>query len=590
MTGSWSVAESRPALSRRRRLAARRLAALATALAGVVTLISSLSPNAPSRQRLLEAFEPGVTQAGAHVVGALGGLVTLWLAVGVLHGRRSASRAAVAVLCVLAVVHVAKGLDYEEALIALGLALLLHRGAGQARPGREPSRTMVAALLLLVGVACAYATILLILLGSAHPKTLDDTLWPAARALGDGGSAAVSGAGRTGLHLAVAALVAALVAFVRGLVAPAHARDGHGEADHARAAAVVAAHGHDSIAPFALRADKSFFFAHHGFVAYRTLRETAVVAGDPIGPPGSAPAIMAAFDAFARNRGWDVVLLGAREDGLGAYAALGLRTMQVGLEAVVDPRSFSLDSPPAKTVRKAVRRVARRGWTVELLTADRMSAAVVEDVEGVEAAWRRGRRRLQGFAMAGDRLWGAPEDAHDLYAIARNPEGEARAFQRYVPYRGGLSLDAMRRLDDDPNGISDALVAATLDYAGRRGLHEVSLNFAGFGHLMAADTLERRSHRLARWTLRRLHGRFQLERLARFSQKFGPQWRPRYLVYTGRTRLPLAALRVMQAEAYLKPPAQPRAQDAWLPAPRPIAGASAAPAAIRPAATQIATR
>ena len=83
----------------------------------------------------------------------------------------------------------------------------------------------------------------------------------------------------------------------------------------------------------------------------------------------------------------------------------------------------------------------------------------------------------------------------DIYAIARNPEGEARAFQRYVPYRGGLSLDAMRRLDDDPNGISDALVAATLVHARELGLDEVSLNFAGFGHLMAADELERRSHR-----------------------------------------------------------------------------------------------
>jgi non-canonical purine NTP pyrophosphatase (RdgB/HAM1 family) len=35
----------------------RRLAALATAVAGVVTLVSSLSPNAPARERLLEALE-----------------------------------------------------------------------------------------------------------------------------------------------------------------------------------------------------------------------------------------------------------------------------------------------------------------------------------------------------------------------------------------------------------------------------------------------------------------------------------------------------------------------------------------------------
>src|SRR3954470_9266820 len=101
----------------------RRLAALATALAGVVTLASSLSANEPGRQALLEAVEPGSAQSAAHALGAIGGLLVLWLAGGVLRGRRSAARAAVVVLGVLAVVHVAKGLDYEEATIALVLAL-----------------------------------------------------------------------------------------------------------------------------------------------------------------------------------------------------------------------------------------------------------------------------------------------------------------------------------------------------------------------------------------------------------------------------------------------------------------------------------
>jgi lysyl-tRNA synthetase class 2 len=253
--------------------------------------------------------------------------------------------------------------------------------------------------------------------------------------------------------------------------------------------------------------------------------------------------------------------------------------MQVGLEAVVDPRTFTLEGRSAKTVRKAVHRVQRRGWTIELVTGDQLDRPLAAELARVEAAWRRGRRRLYGFAMAGDRLWGAPEDAGDVYAIARNPSGEARAFQRYVRYRRGLSLDAMRRLDDDPNGIADSLVAAVLAHARERGFSEVSLNFSGFGHLMAADTLERRSRRLARLALRPLHRRFQLERLARFAGKFGPAWRPRHLVFTARTRLPLAAVRVLQAEAYIKPPPPAKAADAWVPAPVPLAtyGLAAAP-------------
>jgi lysyl-tRNA synthetase class 2 len=243
----------------------------------------------------------------------------------------------------------------------------------------------------------------------------------------------------------------------------------------------------------------------------------------------------------------------------------------------VDPRGFRLDSPAAKTVRKAVRRVERHGWTVEVRTGAELDPLVTAELAAVEAVWRKAHRRLYGFAMASDRLWGAPEDAADVYAIARNPAGEARAFQRYVPYRRGLSLDAMRRLDDEPNGIADSLVAAVLAHARELGCAEVSLNFSAFGHLMAADTVERLTHRLARWGLRRLHGRFQLERLARFAGKFGPAWRPRHLVYTGRTRLPLAALRVMQAEAYIRPPRRRAPTGGWLPAPAPHGTTLAAP-------------
>ena len=56
---------------------------------------------------------------------------------------------------------------------------------------------------------------------------------------------------------------------------------------------------------------------------------------------------------------------------------------------------------------------------------------------------------------------------------------------RFVPYANGLSLDAMRRSDEAPNGLTEALVCTALEHARDQGLCEVSLNFAGFGHLMA---------------------------------------------------------------------------------------------------------
>jgi lysyl-tRNA synthetase class 2 len=546
------------------------MAATATALAALVSLISSISGNLPARQRLLEALEPAGVTTAAHVIGVITATALLCLSWGVLRGRRDASRVAVGVLGALVIVHAAKGLDYEEALIALGSAGALAAGLRASARGRPLSRAAVALVLALIGVAGAYCVLLTdYLRRSGGPVSM--AISHAAGSLVHADRLTVQPTVRLAVHVLIGVGIVAIAVALRALLAPARAQDGHGAAEHARAAALVAGHGDDSIAPFLLRADKAFYFAHGGVLAYRTLRETAVVSGDPVGPADSAAAIVSSFVTYATRRGWDVVLLGARAEHLPAYHALGLRSMRIGSEAVVDPQAFSMAGRARKTVRKAVHRVERRGWTVELVPARALNERLVAEVDAVERAWRRRHRHQYGFAMTSDRLWGAPEDAADLYAFARNPGGELRAFQRYVPYRGGLSLDAMRRLDAEPNGISDALVAAVLAHARDRGMHEVSLNFAGFGHLMAAETLERRSQRLVRWALRRMHGRFQLERLLRFSAKFGPAERARYLIFTRYTRLPLAGFRVMQAEAYFKPlPPCPR-QDAWRPLAMPIA-------------------
>jgi len=124
--------------------------------------------------------------------------------------------------------------------------------------------------------------------------------------------------------------------------------------EHLRAAALVAAHGSDSLDPFALRADKRFHFAGGGMLAYRVIRGTAVVSGDPIGPPDSAPEILDSFATRARERGWGVALTGASDRHLDAYGTLGLRALQMGNEAVVDPRDFSLEGRPVRKVRQSV--------------------------------------------------------------------------------------------------------------------------------------------------------------------------------------------------------------------------------------------
>ena len=74
---------------------------------------------------------------------------------------------------------------------------------------------------------------------------------------------------------------------VAGWLAPWRHRVVQEERDRALARALVHAWGVDTLAPFVLRGDKSYFFADDGepFLAYRVVGGVAIVSGDPIGPP-----------------------------------------------------------------------------------------------------------------------------------------------------------------------------------------------------------------------------------------------------------------------------------------------------------------
>src|SRR5438309_10704958 len=67
--------------------------------------------------------------------------------------------------------------------------------------------------------------------------------------------------------------------------------------DRRRAEGLVRQHGHDSLAFFALRRDKSYFFSTSGrsFLAYRVVNGCALVTGDPIGVLGEFGELLTSF-------------------------------------------------------------------------------------------------------------------------------------------------------------------------------------------------------------------------------------------------------------------------------------------------------
>jgi lysyl-tRNA synthetase class 2 len=330
------------------------------------------------------------------------------------------------------------------------------------------------------------------------------------------------------------------------------ARSREREREWLAARAIVISHGHDSLSRFALRPDKAFHFAQDGMIAYRVIGRTAVASGDPIAADADIQGVTSDFLSAARRRRWNVVLWGAAGQHLPLYRELGLHSVCAGEEAVVDPAAFTLDGRRVRKLRQSVHRVERLGWSVDVRCDMELDIEERAAIAEFERTWRAQQQRLLGFAMS----FGAFDDEaahpHDLYVLGRAPEGRLCAVMRFVAHCGKLSLDTMRRVGDSPNGLNEAMVCHALGTARRDHMREVSLNYAGLGHLVRdRDVNSGVNARLGDLAVKLAGERFQMERLVRFSEKFHPEWRPRYLVYGSRLRLPMAVLRIFQAEGHV---------------------------------------
>jgi lysyl-tRNA synthetase class 2 len=532
------------------------LLAAAVAVTGLVGVIDAVLPERPDT--LLQTLAPERVHPLASAIVAPLGLALMLAARGLARRKRRAQRLAVGLLLGLAALHVLHGFDGGAAFAAFVAVALVARRQAFTAPGDPTASPRLAARAAMAAAAiAAYAAAALWInrISADQPYTLGFVARETGRSLAGlslGGSAHVGDSFGEWFPVSVFILgLAAAVWLLTSWLAPWRYR--HREQERERAAALVAAWGADTLAPFALRADKSYFFSEDGgiFLAYRVVGGVAVVSGDPIGPRTEIDRLVAQFIAFARERDWRIVILGACERCLEVYRGCGLHALYHGDEAVLEVASFSLDGRAIRKVRQSVHRLAAAGYTAEALHPRRIGPELRGRLESIAREWR-GSAPSRGFAMALDALFRL-EDEDALFVIGRGPDGRPEGFLHFAlsPAGSALSLSSMPRLRTTPNGFNEWLVVETVEWARANGYERVSLNFAPFAALLAPQAELSRVQRVERGALLALKGRFQLDNLLVFNRKFFPSWERRFLVYERRRDLPRVGLAALAAEAYL---------------------------------------
>jgi len=535
-------------------------AAVAAAFVGLVNIASALTPNIRWRGHLLLEFEPVEAIRLFHAMALPAGAALLLVAPYLAKRRRRALQTAVALMIALGLFDLLKGLDFEESILTWGLAavLILSRDAFTVRHDPSTLRSAVwrVPVLALTGLAVAVVAVWTgshAAFGTVATETFDLLRYQA-------GPVHFHHHIPIGVHaLELGTLLMIAYVIFRPLTVP---RAPASPAARQVAADLVRAHGADTLAFFKLRGDGNYIFSEdrRAFVAYAIENGVLLLAGDPVGPPDALPGLLHQVRRFADARGLKLGALGASERLCPLYEELGLRSIYLGDEAVVELARFSLEGRPIRKVRQSVTRLSKAGYEAEVHDLRKLDQDTIERVEEVVELGRQGAPE-RGFSMAMDSLQGA-HDHETLVVLARDETGTIRGVLHFVPCygRAAVSLSFMRRDPDTPNGLTEFLVVRAIELLRERGIDELSLNFAAFAKWMHSP--EKRLEHLLGKLIALGNPFFQIESLYRFNAKFFPRWEPRFLVYEGTFGLPRAGIAAMWAEGQLPKPRIRRAPAA----------------------------
>jgi lysylphosphatidylglycerol synthetase-like protein (DUF2156 family) len=542
----------------RRRTRTRRRAGAVLALAGILNVLSAVTPPLKGRLDLLRDLVPIAVPETASALVAAAGIALLLLSLGVRRGQRRAWMLAVGLVSISAVLHIVKGLDVEEATAALAVLsfLLVKRRAFTA--ASNPSSIPRALTTVAGGAALAIVAGTVTTLTFTRHNTMSIAQAFSAVAERLVGVHDIPIPGRRGRFLTptlggvgVALIVVAAWIVFRPVV---ERRVSGGEAGQARLA--VRRYGGDTLAYFALRDDKEHWFWKDTLIAYAVHNGVCLVSPDPIGPVSQRAAAWSAFRDFTDANGWPVAVMGAGEDWLPIYRSTGMRDLYVGDEAIVDVRRFNLDGGRMKGLRQAVNRIAKYGYTIEFHDPAHLAPALEAELRALMTESRRGEVE-RGFSMTLGRVF-AREDEGLLLAVCFAPSGEAAAFCQFVPAPDidGYSLDLMRRSESDEhwNGLTDFVVVRSIEHVRSLGMRGLGLNFSVMRSVLAQERCDRLGQRIERRMLSWLSDSMQIESLWKYNAKFDPDWQPRYAVYDAPENFFSSAVAVAKAESFWELP------------------------------------
>ncbi len=498
-------------------------------LSGLILLLSASVPGIMSRLRVAQELLSFPIINLSHQLSVAAGFLLLGLSRGIEYSVKRAYELTMLALILAALFSIFKGIDYEEAIFLIIVALILRMSKGQFY--RESYVLTWGKTIFDISIILMFTTMYL-LIGYANlpiskieiptkilPYVIVDY--------------------RDLFTSAAIGLVIALLILMFGYLIslPKKWTLERSSGSDNEIIAHLSKYQGKVLSHLIFLHDKFIFWnsKRNVLISYQQYADKLIILGDPIGEKNELSNAIEEFQEIADLHGFTPVFYQVSDDMLPYLHGHGFAFFKLGEEAFVDLKNFSLTGNRMKGLRALRNKFARASYSFEVVDPQ-FSQELLEELKEISNEWLQGRTE-KGFSLGffdEDYLNKAP------IAIVKDENKQILGFMSimfvYDDYQT-ISVDLMRFRPDVSSGTVDYLFLCLFDWAKEHGYGRFNMGMAPLANV-GLSRFSFLSEKVAAQIF--LHGHFiyHFQGLRKFKEKYTNIWEPKYLAYRRKSSLP----------------------------------------------------